>query len=378
MKRLNDEPKEFIRTAKPRVVNNDINAKIHNAKNINDLLDIYNRDKLNLNHSNVTTMIVKFTEISKDKRDHYFVDLLIPKIQYRINYFNHQNVIDILRSFKRLCIYDFQTFKILANKIVGRIQNFNFKEITEILQIYSKFNILNVELFQVSAQEIIDRIDTISNLEIAPILYAYASLNIKNKDLYKILSKRIHDQINDFSHDDIIKILWSFITLNIFQENIYESLINILYINPVLDLDKLRQLYYVYLYCRYEIKSDILTYILEHFDFTLILDSDIDTKSSKTHLNCADHLKSLGIKLYNEVSINGLICDICIPDSQIIIEINGKTHYICETNELLGKSLLKNRLLTAMGWKVVTIPCLEWNKLNTRNERDSYLLRKLL
>ena len=56
--------------------------------------------------------------------------------------------------------------------------------------------------------------------------------------------------------------------------------------------------------------------------------------------------------------------DLAIVDRRIALEFDGPSHFTTNTLEPLGHTRLRDRLLSAMGWCVVSIPFFEWARLH--------------
>ena len=69
--------------------------------------------------------------------------------------------------------------------------------------------------------------------------------------------------------------------------------------------------------------------------------------------------------------------DLAIVDRRIALELDGPSHFTTNTLEPLGHIRMRGRLLSAMGWHVVSIPCFEWSRLRQPFERDAYVLALL-
>ena len=55
----------------------------------------------------------------------------------------------------------------------------------------------------------------------------------------------------------------------------------------------------------------------------------------------------------------------------------GRRTLTRNTLEPLGHTRLRNRLLSAMGWHVVSIPFFEWGRLHQTEQRDAYVERRV-
>ena len=49
--------------------------------------------------------------------------------------------------------------------------------------------------------------------------------------------------------------------------------------------------------------------------------------------------------------------------AQVAIEVDGPLHFTSNTLQPMGTSLLRLRLLRALGWKVLSVPFYEWCQL---------------
>ncbi len=101
---------------------------------------------------------------------------------------------------------------------------------------------------------------------------------------------------------------------------------------------------------------------------------------SNSQREVGDSLRRLGIPHELEyITADGLFSiDLAILDRCIAIEFDGPYHFTRNTLEPLGHTLLRDRLLSAMGWHVVSIPFFEWSKLRSMEAIDAYVEQRLL
>jgi len=100
--------------------------------------------------------------------------------------------------------------------------------------------------------------------------------------------------------------------------------------------------------------------------------------SSVHHLRVADVLVDMGVKLENEVMIEGISFDIFIRESRTVMEINGIYHYLWMSHVPNGKTIFKERLAEALGFRMTVVPHWEWNELRTSEDQQKYLMSLLL
>lgn len=70
---------------------------------------------------------------------------------------------------------------------------------------------------------------------------------------------------------------------------------------------------------------------------------------------------------------------VLLPDDRrpIALEADGFQHYTSlGPHRPLGRTVLRNKLLSILGFQIVTVPFFEWTKKN-ENERMTYLSTKL-
>ena len=92
-----------------------------------------------------------------------------------------------------------------------------------------------------------------------------------------------------------------------------------------------------------------------------------------------ESLQRLGISHELEyITADGLFSiDLAVVDRRIALEFDGPSHFTSNTLEPLGHTRLRARLLSAMGWRVVSIPFFEWDRLHDAEHKDAYVQRRL-
>jgi hypothetical protein len=79
------------------------------------------------------------------------------------------------------------------------------------------------------------------------------------------------------------------------------------------------------------------------------------------------------------ITADGLFSiDLAIVDRRIALEFDGPSHFTSNTLEPLGHTRLRDRLLSAMGWHVVSIPFFDWARLHYPEQMDAYVKHRLL
>jgi hypothetical protein len=98
-----------------------------------------------------------------------------------------------------------------------------------------------------------------------------------------------------------------------------------------------------------------------------------NTKTSDLHRDVSYTLTGLGREhLLKGLTDDGLFrVDCLIANGQIAVEVNGPACYV--EREPTGGTLLRKRLLEARGFRVVSVPGNEWERLRTERDKRAYL-----
>jgi very-short-patch-repair endonuclease len=100
---------------------------------------------------------------------------------------------------------------------------------------------------------------------------------------------------------------------------------------------------------------------------------------SKGQREVGECLRRLGVSHQLEcITADGLFSiDLAVVDRRIAIEFDGPSHFTRNTLEPLGHTRLRDRLLSAMGWRVVSIPFFDWGRLQQPAQMDAYVKQRL-
>ena len=101
---------------------------------------------------------------------------------------------------------------------------------------------------------------------------------------------------------------------------------------------------------------------------------------SKGQLEVGGSLHRLGILHELEhITADGLFSiDLAVVDRRIAIDFDGPSRFTRNTLEPLGHTRLRDRLLSAMGWHVVSLPFFDWDRLQRPEQMDAYVEQRLL
>ena len=101
---------------------------------------------------------------------------------------------------------------------------------------------------------------------------------------------------------------------------------------------------------------------------------------SRGQREVGESLRRLGVSHELEyITADGLFSiDLAIVDRRIAVEFDGPSHFHTDSLEPRGHTRLRDRLLSAMGWHVVSIPFFEWARLHRPEQMDAYVAHRLV
>eukprot|EP00742_Colponemidia_sp_Colp-10_P007673 GILJ01008271.1.p1 GENE.GILJ01008271.1~~GILJ01008271.1.p1 ORF type:complete len:1377 (+),score=161.86 GILJ01008271.1:344-4132(+) len=93
-------------------------------------------------------------------------------------------------------------------------------------------------------------------------------------------------------------------------------------------------------------------------------------------LEVASLLRELGVRFERQYQAEFSI-DIACPEVKVAIEIDGPSHFLSDLKTPNGPTVLKRRLLTLLGWTMLSVNSSVWGELVTRSQKMLYI-RELL
>lgn len=57
----------------------------------------------------------------------------------------------------------------------------------------------------------------------------------------------------------------------------------------------------------------------------------------------------------------------------VVVEVEGPSHYMRNVRQLVGSSVVRNKLLARLGYRVLAVPFYDWEKLGSDEAKEEYL-----
>jgi hypothetical protein len=288
--------------------------------------------------------------------------------------------------------------------LVGEIPRFNLEEIMSIYLSYGHAVRLHVRVLEALDNVILKNYDSLSISELGRLLFTCAKLNYKPNYINQIVEDIIlhyskNNNYNVSSISAMIKALWSMAVLDLLRYKHWEALHDkILPFRSSLHpfVDKQLETITADLQIRarlatinktideinnnnnnnnqYDINEDKMVDFLESY-------SQGDQISSKKHLQVSKILKSFGIPHRNEVTIEyNYTVDILLTETSekypkgTVIEFDGPTHFETYLYQPDGSTELRRRHIRSLGYKLISIPFLQYGRQSTLKAKEKLLL----
>lgn len=299
---------------------------------------------------------------------------------------NPQTVSNILWAFAKQGYDSHVVFRFAEGQIDRVFEDANPQEITNILWAYATQGYESHVVFRAAEGRIERMFEDGSSQTIANTLWAFAKQGYDSQDVFRAAERRIDRVFKDENPQHIANTLWAYAS----QGWMVAASNNFLLLWSKATSSKWDQ------FSDDEKRQLLGTYILTVPDLTLDVPQewleDSERLGRKNHetswqQDVAAILNQIGFKHKFEVDpvpniIPGyLAVDIACSESNIAIEVDGPSHYLCSLSQAEGlvppaengPTKAKRRLLTRLGWQVINISYLEWDNLASKASKKAYL-----
>lgn len=98
---------------------------------------------------------------------------------------------------------------------------------------------------------------------------------------------------------------------------------------------------------------------------------DYMQNSSRLHRHISKWFHTVGLHHRNEVFLGPFMLDIVIG-KKVVVEVDGPSHFYRDTNSRTVASLLKDKIIRAMGFHLKHLPYQEWQQCGTAEKKELY------
>lgn len=341
------------------------NVQMYNATFFNRLANEFLQKVENCSPQDLSNLLWSFATLNQK---HESISPIVEECFKKIELFNHYDLAILLWSLATLNYMPHNSLlEKLTQEISKKIESLNVQDISLITWFYGKFKIKDETLFR-AFTKIIPTMQLNPNV-LCNIAWSYALLNIKDDLFFDFLAQTARKNRN-LTQDEKIIITWSFCVVDHPQISSLLKLLNEIDFDNLLKKHK-TQLKFIYLFCNS--KPNLIFPGNKKLCLSIKQHNNGIIQNSKLQQDIASYLSQLNISFKKEALINGLSVDFLIINRKIVIEVDGRSHYMYNSHEPTGKSSFKHRLIEAAGYKLLVIPFWIWDAFHTNKEKCNYL-----
>jgi len=265
--------------------------------------------------------------------------------------------------------------------------NFNPQELSNMVWAFATVGLYSDILYKMVAKEAVHRkLRGFKPQEISNMVWSFATAGVHADKLYELVANEVVErQLRGFKSRDLSNMVWAFTTANIYHVQLFEEIKLVFSQFPVekkMNKKVLSSLHLcmVWLRLEYHVPDDELPFpdSMRCECKKAMEDSSIHVSRLQRNVGAILAEVCPGFEEEFKDEHTSYSIDLALHSSLIAIEVDGPSHFISSSTEksdktLNGSTLLKQRLLAAAGWKVISIPYFEWNALSDQLEKKEYL-----
>ena len=299
-----------------------------------------------------------------------------------IRKFSPQGLANTAWAYAKLGVYNEPLMSAIASEAQAVIRKFSPQELANTAWSYAKLGICDKTFMGELADAVCEKVNDFDSQSLANTLLAYAKLGIHDFRLMIYLAEPILSRITEFTIQALANIAWSMAVLDFRDLEVLGSLKRVIWERSLTN----------------SFNSKECSQLIQCSDWLRI--AGIDSSFLPPEISDCVRLKRVVASLF-ENSVHEVLSVyspdfICQPEVELrdihhysdfrvysrhtmkecIIEVDGPGHY-SRTGSPLGHTILRNNLLKAAGYNLVSIPYYEWDDLRNFDECVVYL-KKLL
>ncbi len=325
----------------------------------------------------LSTIAFKFARIKM--QDPKLFRLIADEAIFKIEGFNSRDLAYLAIAFARANYRDDQLFKAIADRAFFLVKNneFNISDIHDLIWSFSTMNFEDVELFDCFRKSLENNLNKLSSITLTKLAEGYAKSSYNNSQWNQSLAKQAESMYDHFKLETRVRIGWALALMGQLKE-CPRFVKKVLEITPqtceLLSLDQQFKLLQFMVAAKTQVKANLNKQIITSLEKSR-QDPGV---SSNFHLSVTTILKKLKPGLRNEYLIESTFyVDIAYPDEKLAIEVDGPSHFSRISGRELGNSRFKKSTLEQLGWKVISIHYLDWERLYSDKDCEEFLKKKL-
>ncbi|CAL8461792.1 g1323 [Coccomyxa elongata] len=314
------------------------------------------------------------------------------EIQHRIHSFNDQEISNCLLAFAKMEHVDVNVLRVFEEDIARpeRVRDFTSQALSNMAWSFATLRWYPEKVLEAISGELHRRNNKLTVQELSVSIWAMAKLGYHPGRSLADFGRRIEELVPDFNSQACANTLWGLSVLQATQLPCFQMLIDRLGSGETdkVEVLMLHQLFQSLMLARLEARrnnaADPIRSVPDHI-YTLIRrvwkETVKNTLSSRFHMDVSQMLRDMGVAHdFEYVTEDGLFSlDIATagPRGPVAIEVDGPYHFTLNTRQPLGSTLIRRRLLHALGWTVLSVPFYDYYRLGSAAAKMHYLAQLL-
>ena len=370
----------------------EISGHISHASGADELLALFAAHSARLNHIHAANLWNKLGKQRIERRHEERLEQLVRRTLDLVPSCNARSLANIahgvakcgLRSRLVHALYE----AVAEAAVRGGLAGFNPQNLANTVWAYATAGVAADALYAAVAEAAVrGRLAGFNPQALANTVWAYATAGVAADALYAaVADAAVRGGLAGFKPQDLANTVWAYAAADHYDQALLADCSRV--ISDSLARDPSRwstahrsQLHQWQLWLSLERGKDGQRHLLHASQRQLCCDAMVATiaRPSGLQRSVAAALAAVrsGFEEEHLEPRTGYSLDLALPSSRIAIEVDGPSHFLLpdgrDVRKPNGPTLLKRRLLTAAGWRVISVPFYEWDGFATASERRTYL-----
>ena len=319
-----------------------------------------------------------------------FITQLLKVAETKLRDFDPQNVANMLWSLAALNFFEGSFIRQLLKEAEHKLSDFKPQHTSNTVWALATLKYADGSSFiKKLLREVEPKLSDFNPQNLTNTLWALATLNYRDGSHFvKQLLREIQQKMEILDHQNLSNTAWALAVLDHadapsfltrFLPLAYEMAAK------MRDQEKYQCLQYIRLmedggHVTDGIKSDARFSKLKKICQEAKMHETTSRKQSEV-LNAIRRVPGCSDTTYEHLTEDGLFTvDIALQlngGQKLAIEVDGPSHFLSDERSFNGGTVLRNRLLENRGWKVISIPLVDWYPLREDDQKEVYLANKL-
>ena len=254
----------------------------------------------------------------------------------------------------------------LASSALKSIRHFTAQDLAELAVGVVAMQYDNANLMQLVAFEASRKLRHFSHRELANIVWAFGKVFRRPRRFVLAAAKEARARLPHFSPTELANLAWALTVLEVYDVPLFRDAFAAMQASlgqGLLAEGDLNQLYQVYSLLRLqapEAVAGVSPELARAMEGAWAASKEREKRTTNRQAAVAKVLENL--RMRHEVEAEHDI-DILLPEHGVALEVDGPAHFLRNTGHPMGHTIMKRRLLELYGYRVVSIPHFEWDRI---------------